>query len=570
MTQRLDIVLDGCLGVFQRSWSQRGVIICGGHGYDELCTYRNLALFADTLAEHGVSTLRFDYHGTGNSLGSDEDEDRLETWLGNIAAAIAFMKNIAGVEEIVLVGYRLGGLLATIAASRTAEVNALLLIAPALAGRSYLREMQLQSQLYPVRQDESGKDGRISSAGFMVSAETAKSLSAIKLADIGQPHLKRTLILSSVIGAESPLVAALARHGSQVKTLPFDALADLSVDPIRSLAVDAPFAGALPFLLADLKPSNALAMPSLTSATLEGNGWREEAHRFGRDIRLFGVLCQPQPDKANGRTLLFLNGGANRCIGWSRLIVPLARHLATLGYASFRMDFSGIGESRAADPQKPVILYDNAFQFDIAAALDWLHGQGHDHVGVFGACSGAHAAFHAAAADARIKSLIMVNLLRFDISMAEASQIGGAISFRSTANYLQRMKELDGWKKLIAGGRSKAIGLAKEYRRRGGILLRSRLGHVAAIIFGNNRFAARTMSGFHTIADRRARTLIVYGDDDNGLDELSIHVGRHGSLLKAHNTVRFALIHGTDHNLTARSAQAQLTALVERFLHDRL
>lgn len=569
MTRRRDLVIDGCLAVFQQGSSTRGAIICAGHGYDALCTHRNVAQFADTLAQHGLSTLRFDYHGTGNSAGDDGEDDRLPVWLGNIAAAVAFMRDVAGISEIVLIGYRLGGLLAAIAASRSPNVTALVLIAPPASGRLYLREMQLQAQLYPVRQDETAKDGGVSSAGFTLNAPTAAALKAMKLDTIDQPHLKRALILSSAIGLESPLVAKLRADGVEVSCAPFDALADLSVDPIRSLAVLEPFADALPFLFDGLEGGAARPEAPLPPAHLVGDGWREETHRFAPDGRLFGVTCAPQLPSHRGRTVLFVNGGANRNIGWARLTVPLARRLASLGHSSLRMDFSGLGESLATDPEKPVILYDEAFQADIAAALDWLAANGHGDVVIFGACSGAHAAFHAAASDARIKSLIMVNLLRFEISREEASKVGGAVSFRSTSNYLQRMRQLDGWKKLIAGGRSKAAGLAKEYWRRGLILLRSRIGHAASHLPGGSKLAAPVLRGFAAIAARGGSALIVYGDDDNGLDELAIHVGRHASLLRKTGSVEFALLTGADHNLTALSAQAQLASLVERFLEEK-
>ncbi|MBY0610821.1 MAG: alpha/beta hydrolase [Beijerinckiaceae bacterium] len=569
MTRRRDLVIDGCLAVFQQGTTSRGAIICAGHGYDALCTHRNVAVFADTLAQHGLSTLRFDYHGTGNSAGMDGDEDRIPVWLGNIAAAITFMRGVAGISEIVLIGYRLGGLLAAIAASRSPNVTRLVLIAPPASGRLYLREMQLQAQLYPVRQDEAAKDGGVSSAGFTLNAATAATLKAVKLDAIDQPHLQRALMMSSAIGLDSPVAAKLRADGVDVSCAPFDALADLSVDPIRSLAVLEPFADALPFLLDGLEGGAARPEAPLAPAHLVGDDWREEAYRFGPDSRLFGVLCAPIITSHPGRMVLFLNAGANRNIGWARLTVPLARRLAGLGYSSLRMDFSGLGESLVADPEKPVILYDDAFQADIAAALDWLAANGHRDIVVFGACSGAHAAFHAAANDARIKSLIMVNLLRFDISREEASKVGGAVSFRSTSNYLQRMRQLDGWKKLIAGGRSKATGLAKEYWRRGLILLRSRIGHAASRLPGGSKLATPVISGFAAIAARGGSTLIVYGDDDNGLDELAIHVGRHASLLRKTGSVEFALLTGADHNLTALSAQTQLTSLVERFLDGK-
>ena len=58
-----------------------GVVICAPHGYGSLCVHWGLRLLAERLAAQGLPTVRFDYHGTGDSLGDDRLPGRVPAWL---------------------------------------------------------------------------------------------------------------------------------------------------------------------------------------------------------------------------------------------------------------------------------------------------------------------------------------------------------------------------------------------------------------------------------------------------------------------------------------------------------
>ena len=57
--------------------SGQGVVICPPLGHEYISAYRSLRELADRLAAAGVAVLRFDYHGTGDSAGEDDDPDRM-------------------------------------------------------------------------------------------------------------------------------------------------------------------------------------------------------------------------------------------------------------------------------------------------------------------------------------------------------------------------------------------------------------------------------------------------------------------------------------------------------------
>ena len=53
------------------------MVLCSPIGREEISAHRSLRHLAEMLAQRGVSTLRFDYAGTGDSCGSSLDADQL-------------------------------------------------------------------------------------------------------------------------------------------------------------------------------------------------------------------------------------------------------------------------------------------------------------------------------------------------------------------------------------------------------------------------------------------------------------------------------------------------------------
>ena len=70
-----------------------GVIVCPPIGYEQLHVHRSLRHLADDLAGQRIPTLRFDWHGTGDSPGIDEDANRCATWQANLRDAVEFMRH---------------------------------------------------------------------------------------------------------------------------------------------------------------------------------------------------------------------------------------------------------------------------------------------------------------------------------------------------------------------------------------------------------------------------------------------------------------------------------------------
>ncbi|MBV8462704.1 MAG: alpha/beta hydrolase, partial [Acidimicrobiales bacterium] len=118
------------------------VVVCNPLGSE--CDNAQVAFesLAEDLVAAGAAVLRFDYDGTGDSAGSWTDGDRIGAWKESVCAAVAFGRaTVAG--PVVVVGMRMGALLAWDALHDVEGVSALVLWDPCLHGRQFLREQAL-------------------------------------------------------------------------------------------------------------------------------------------------------------------------------------------------------------------------------------------------------------------------------------------------------------------------------------------------------------------------------------------------------------------------------------------
>ncbi|MEA2858227.1 MAG: hypothetical protein QOC72_266, partial [Methylobacteriaceae bacterium] len=136
----------GCAGWLHPAAGKHGVLLCGALNHEILPFYQSWHALAAMLADAGLPVLRFDYQGTGNSLGDDHELGRVEAWIGSIKAAARFMRDELRIQTLDLVGIRLGATLATLSAAEIG-VERLVTIAPVVAGRSYIREAQTRSKM---------------------------------------------------------------------------------------------------------------------------------------------------------------------------------------------------------------------------------------------------------------------------------------------------------------------------------------------------------------------------------------------------------------------------------------
>ena len=193
------------------------VVLCPPVGYDAMCTHRTYRHLAERLSALGFHVLRFDYHGTGDSSGRQEEPGRVAAWLASIDTAIDQIRARSGIRPTCLFGVRTGALLAAAAADRRSDVATLVLWAPGQNGRTYVREFRAFNAAKETSASGNGapekKDEVV--AGYFFSAETLEALSQINLLAAEFGAVKRALVLGrdDVPGPEPRLVAHLTAKG---------------------------------------------------------------------------------------------------------------------------------------------------------------------------------------------------------------------------------------------------------------------------------------------------------------------------------------------------------------------
>ena len=64
-------------------------------GEEARASHRTFRRFGLLLAERGAVALRVDYDGTGDSVGRQDDPQRVDAWLASIADAVTQLRDMA-------------------------------------------------------------------------------------------------------------------------------------------------------------------------------------------------------------------------------------------------------------------------------------------------------------------------------------------------------------------------------------------------------------------------------------------------------------------------------------------
>jgi alpha-beta hydrolase superfamily lysophospholipase len=108
---------------------------------------------ASMLSREGFPTLRFDYYGTGDSMG-ETGQGSIEGWAADIGVAVREVLDLSGARAVSTVGMRLGGILSLKAATRC-TMEDIVLWDPVVSGAAYVEELidldyrQRLLRLYP-------------------------------------------------------------------------------------------------------------------------------------------------------------------------------------------------------------------------------------------------------------------------------------------------------------------------------------------------------------------------------------------------------------------------------------
>lgn len=590
------VVFDDCFGWLHSAAGERGVVLCNPFGYDALCTHRGWRKLAERIAAAGLPALRFDYPGSGDSAGAEDDPGRVDAWLDSIAAAARYLRASTGVASVSLVGLRLGATLAALAAERLGDIDSLVLLAAPTVGRHYVRELRAHRQSWlstPAGMNAdpiADPDTYVEAFGFGLHGDDIGRLGAVDLRrDTVKPARRVLLLDSNDRGRTQALAEHYADHGASVECHDFDECDRFVIEALYSEEPVAAFARVTAWLAEDWRAGDGLPAGSRVGdardraeirAATSGETAAETValvlapfNAVERPVVFgdyFGIYCEPAPAvrRADAPAVLFVNTGASHHIGDGRIFVLFARRLAALGIASLRMDLGGLGDAvPAAQTVTLDSIYADATCNDACAGVDWLVARGHARAVTFGVCGGAFAGLHACARHPRLVGSFGVNLQKF--VWDGGARAPGAHQFASSKVYWRAALTRAKWSRALRG-QSHPLRIARVLGKR--IARRCWLGAIGWVEHRTG-WPLRddpVRDVVRAIHAKGAHLRLAYGEFDVGLDEARVQFGaRLGALLR-YPRVRAVILPKLDHALFTRPARDAAMHDAEQWLFSEV
>ncbi|MDB5555028.1 MAG: polysaccharide biosynthesis protein [Rhizobium sp.] len=555
----MPVVFDGTVGLFTPEDDgaeprQAAVLLLPPWGFEEMCTRKFFRILSEHLAANGIPSLRFDYPGTGDAPGGPESDLDIGDWDRAVLAAAEWLKSLSGRDKIILVGQGVGGMLAQRLGGDISGVDGIALLAPALNGRAYLREVSLWSKVVDqglgLREDQRDNDG-VSIASLKLPAGVAEAIRKTNLTAPQSAVAGQVLVLERPVRmSDTGFADGLRVLGAHVVFDVYEGYDDLVANPtIQKMPMET--IAKLIGWLGHINPvTEGMRTPeiALPPAELTGEGYRERFMRFGDNDHLYGVFCMPEV-RQEAASVLILTTAYDRSAGWGRSGVNTARELARHGIASFRYDTANVGDSVPLPEAPRQILYSTTQNRDVDAALDLMERELGGKVLVSGRCSGGYLALRNAVLDQRLCGVVSVN--PFVLYWDPERPVDSGLQFvpRSLDDYGQRFARVETLKRLFAGeidipaaGRNIAIAIARRLARKATPLVRQ--------LPGNRHIHREVKDSFRTFQERQIPVSLIYSEGDVGLDDLHLHFGEQGSGLGSYGNVTLTMLPDTDHNLT--------------------
>ncbi|WP_089341501.1 serine aminopeptidase domain-containing protein [Burkholderia singularis] len=560
---------DHCLGWLHEGRTQRGVVLCEALGHEAMWTHKVIRALAERLAADGMWVLRFHYPSAGDSAGDDLASGRLQASVASVQRAVAVLREHAPVDEVTLVGVRAGAAFAMLALTGddAPAVDTFVALAPVVRGRAYLRELSMVQKRWldttpPAIREQHHEEPWLNILGHRYPADLVAALRTVDLGDavarISAPP-RAALLVDTDYGDSAALGDALTARGVPTDIEPFPDWPTVLQEGVRSR---------LPHTVLDSvarwigrnggRAAQEIGQPVARRAEhtfdtdapvrFAFNGITETLVRVG-EKQLVGTLCEPAtPARASAPCVLISNTSANPRSADGRIGVRLARALAQQGITSLRIDVEGIGDSgaHAPDDQSKVVFSDQAVS-DVTMSADWLAARCGRQVVAFGVCSGAYLSIHAAAHAQSVSGVIAINLPRFiwprGLTVLEARKQ----QTNSTRGYLASLRDWSKWRRLLREGRDLRPVLNALQRH-----LTARVKAPAAQIaerlgWQPKRGTPRAL--MNTLAERNVRSMLVYGEFDPGVDELTRSFGSLRSAFKGSPLVQVETIRLLDHSV---------------------
>jgi pimeloyl-ACP methyl ester carboxylesterase len=574
----------------QGAMLDHAVILCAPHGFEQLHAHCGLRHLAESLARECLPVIRFDWAGTADSSGDEDDHVRSAAWIANVRDAARLAKTKLGVRHVSIVGLRAGALLAAEAMQdaefeNTAFEN-LVLWSPVVSGRAYVRELKVidRSSALPTLGAAAG-GSIIEAGGFAIAERTAAELATLDLLK-SRPKCRQALIVAR---DDQPLDNKLAAHltslgigvderqlpgTKQMLTYPHEsevptpAIAEIS-SWLRARA-SAAQPGMIEIESTTLgEPETLLTHHERRESTTSAHTLREFAWQSPGPRLLLGIVTEPEHTRPETPLVVLLNTGAAARWGVGRLNVLLARNFATRGIRSVRLDLSGLGDSPVQPSARESDPYSGTAFVDVATALVELRQRfDFDRSVLIGLCSGAYAAFQAAVQldDPTLVESVLINPLAF-YWKDEMDQNDPAVR-EQLEEYWRLARGFDAqrvWRFVSGRGDLSYLGALRQVgraiSRRVCRKLQPRQPEVAIVRTAGHLGHPETedlASDLRQVVQKHRRLSMFLSLGDPGLAMMKAHARREVKRLLKSGTLTVQRIPKSDHSFTRRSPRNEL------------
>jgi dienelactone hydrolase len=562
-----------------------GIVLCNTLGNESLRAYGTLRHLAEDLAEAGFAVLRFDFHGTGDSGGSEGDPGRLASWLEDIDLAIEELRARSGLREIGIAGLRLGGTLALLAAARRGDMESIVLWDPYYDGRDFVSETSrmhralamLEPASFALKRPEGSGQGGVEALGFFLSDATVAELGTIDLLSVGKCPARKVLVVGSAAAQKrkgDALIGRLRTLGGEpeYEVLPEHMNRNLRLVSARDhewIAADITRWMAHHLGVSDRAGDPTAASPRAVAQHSDVGETQKEIDEepifFGERDVLFGIVSRPETRREGERhpAIILINAGPGTRIGPHRQYVRMARTWAKLGFLVLRMDLSGSGDSAAVAGTAESDPYPRQAVRDVQTAMNVLNRRfSVSRFVVAGVCSGADIAFRVAVEEPRVVGALILNPRTFAVynipnleQLVRAHYLGATVTAKKN------------WRMLLRGeaGLKGTLIRISQISRTAAVSMKQKMQSVLGR--GDSPTAAVDVPAYvRGLVKRAVDTLLVVGERDVGI--LYVEASFRDEMLALEGMRRFRRVNftGIDHLFTPIYAQELLLATLTEHL----